>query len=119
MQTSELCVMLWQAIAAHTCQLQRLGRIPAIIWGGFGMPEENIFGIVCGTSDVCRVGRVHVMAVLKMLTADWVACVEVLEIRFRANLSPCSVYDQFLGPVKARMLLLNPFVSGFFLILRL
>ena len=119
MQTSELCVMLWQAIAVHTCQLQRLGRIPAIIWGGFGMPEENIFGIVCGTNDVCRVGREHIMVVRKMLTADWVACVEVREMRFRANLSPSSVYDQFLGPVETRMSLLNPFVSGFFLIRRL
>ena len=64
-QTSQLCVLLWQAIAAHTRQLQRLGRSPAIIWGGFGMPEENIVGIVCGTSEVW----VHVMAVLKMLTA--------------------------------------------------
>ncbi len=51
-QTSELCVVLWQAIAAHTRQLQRLGRSSAIIWGGYGMPEENIVGIVCGTSDV-------------------------------------------------------------------
>ena len=47
------------------------------------------------------------MAVLKMLTADWVADVEVLEMRFRANISPSSVYDPFLGPVKIRMLRLK------------
>ncbi len=48
------------------------------------------------------------MAVLKMLTADGVADVEVLEMRrFRANISPRSVYDQFLGPAKIRMLLLK------------
>ena len=42
-----------QSVApAHTRQLQCLGRSPAIIWGGFGMPEENIVGIVCGTSEV-------------------------------------------------------------------
>ena len=51
-------------------------------------------------AQVTCVGRVHVMDVLKMLTADWVADVEVLEMRFRANTSPRSVYDQFLGPVK-------------------
>ena len=51
------------------------------------MPEENIVGIVWGTS----LSRVHVMAVLKMVTADWVADVEVLEMRFRANISPRSV----------------------------
>ena len=42
-----------------------------------------------------------------MLTADGVADVEVLEMRFLANISPRSVYDQFLGPVKIRMLLPN------------
>ena len=57
-------------------------------------------------------GRVHVMAVLKMLTADGVADVEVLEMRFRANISPRSVYDQFIGPVKIRMLLLNKAVCN-------
>ena len=58
------------------------------------------------------VGRVHVMTVLEMLTADGVADVEVLEMRFRANISPRSVYDQFLGPVKIRMLLLNEAVCN-------
>ena len=48
-QTSQLCVVLWQGIAAHTRQLQRIGRSPAITWRGFGMPEENIVGIVRGT----------------------------------------------------------------------
>ena len=52
------------------------------------------------------------MAVLKMLTADWVADVEVLEMRFRANISPWSVHDQFLGPVKIRMLLVNEAVCS-------
>ena len=42
-----------------------------------------------------------------MLTADGVADVEVLEMRFLANISPRSVYEQFLGPVKIRMLLPN------------
>ena len=65
MQTLQLCVLLWQAIAAHTRQLKRLGRSQAIIWGGFGMPGENIVGIVCGTSEVW----VNVMVVLKMPTA--------------------------------------------------
>ena len=57
-------------------------------------------------------GRVHVMAVLKMPTAHWVADVEVLEMRFRANISPRRVYDQFLGPVKIRMLLLSEAVCN-------
>ena len=58
------------------------------------------------------VGRVHVMAVLEMLTADGVADVEVLDMRFRANISPRSIYDQFLGPVKISMLLLNEAVCN-------
>ena len=41
----------------------------------------------------------------------YIADVEVLEMRFRANISPRSIYDQFLGPVKIRMLLLNEAVS--------
>ena len=52
------------------------------------------------------------MAVLEMFTADGVADVEVLEMRFRANISPRSIYDQFLGPVKIRMLLLNEAVCN-------
>ena len=95
-------MVLWQAIAAHTRQLQRLRRSSAIIWGVFVMPEENTDGW-----NKWHVGRVHVMAVIEMLTADGVAGVEALEMRFRANISPRSVYDQFLGPVKIRMLLLN------------
>ena len=63
--------------------------------------QTSLFG------EQVSVGWVHVMAVLKMLTADWVADVEVLEMRFRANISPRSVYDQFHGPVKIRMLLLK------------
>ena len=57
-------------------------------------------------------GRVHVMAVLEMLTAYGVADVEMLEIRFRANISPRSIYDQFLGPVKIMMLLLKEAVCN-------
>ena len=52
------------------------------------------------------------MAVLEMLTADGVADVEVLEMRFRAYISPRSIYDQFLGRVKIRMLLLNEAVCN-------
>ena len=47
------------------------------------------------------------MAVLEMLTADGVADVEMLEMRFLANISPRRIYDQFLGPAKIRMLLLK------------
>ena len=49
------------------------------------------------------------MVALKMLTAYWVADVEVLEIRFRANIS---VYDQCIGLVKLIMLLLSEAVCN-------
>ena len=49
-----------------TSKYNEVARNCQIICGGFGMPKENIVGIVCGTSEV---GRVHVMAVLKMFTA--------------------------------------------------
>ena len=52
------------------------------------------------------------MVVLEMLTADGVADVDALEMRFRANISPCSVYEQFRGPVKIKMLLLNEAVCN-------
>ena len=37
--------------------------------GRVGMPEENIVGIVCGTSEVWGGSKLNVMAVIKMLTA--------------------------------------------------
>ncbi len=46
-----------------------------------------------------RVGRVHVLAVLKMVRADLGRVVQVL-CRFRAKITWPSVYDPFLGPVK-------------------
>ena len=55
--------------------------------------------IACGISG--RVGRVHVLAVLKMVKADLVR-VEQLLCSFRAKITRSwpSVYDPFLGPVK-------------------
>ena len=46
-------------------------------------------------------GRVHVLAVLKMVRADLVRVVQLL-CRFRAKITSPSVYDPFLGPVKGR-----------------
>ena len=45
------------------------------------------------------VGRVHVLAVLKMVRADLVRVVQLL-CSFRAKITWPSVYDPFLGPVK-------------------
>ena len=46
-------------------------------------------------------GRVHVLAVLKMVRADLVRVVQLL-CSFRAKITWPSVYDPFLGPVKGR-----------------
>ena len=46
-------------------------------------------------------GRVHVLAVLKMVRADLVRVVQ-LHCSFRAKITWPSVYDSFLGPVKGR-----------------
>ena len=48
-----------------------------------------------------RVGRVHVLAVLKMVRADLVRVVQLL-CSFRAKITWPSVYDPFRGPVKGR-----------------
>ena len=74
------------------------------------MPEENIVGIVCGRSDVWAGSTQWLFS--KCSQQNGVADVEVLEMPFRANISPRSVYDQFLGPVKIRMLLLNEAVCN-------
>ena len=47
----------------------------------------------------CRMGRVHVLAVLKMVRADLVRVVQLI-CRFRAKITWPSVYDPCLGPVK-------------------
>ena len=46
-------------------------------------------------------GRVHVLAFLKMVRADLVRVVQLL-CSFRAKITWPSVYDPFLGPVKGR-----------------
>ena len=53
--------------------------------------------IACGISDVWT--GVHVLAVLKMVSADLVRVVQLL-CSFRAKITWPSVYDPFLGPVK-------------------
>ena len=47
----------------------------------------------------CGMGRVHVLAVLKMVRADLVRVVQLL-CSYRAKITWPSVYDPFLGPVK-------------------
>ena len=44
-------------------------------------------------------GRVHVLAVLKMVRTDLVRVVQLF-CSFRAKITWPSVYDPFLGPVK-------------------
>ena len=55
-ETKEANVAIVRVVVAGNCSAHApaamLGRSPAIIWSGFGMPEENIVGIVCGTSEV-------------------------------------------------------------------
>ena len=55
-ETKEANVAIVRVVVVGNCSAHAPAATPwtkpVIIWGGFGMPEENIVGIVCGTSEV-------------------------------------------------------------------
>ena len=83
----------------HMVVKGKVGSIPVQIYC-LSLHIKSI-EIACGISDVWAGGRVHVLAVLKMVRADLVRVVQLL-CSFRAKITWPSVYDPFLGPVKGR-----------------